>query len=78
MLTWVQIIISAVGLYFLFKIWGSLKGINDNTFLISTDTRKKEELNDALDKFAALYIANKKQKVVSFKTKIPLPPDEDE
>lgn len=75
MTNWIGIIILAIGLYLL---WRELRAIKDNTELISSDTKKKEELNAALDKFAVLYIANKKQKVVSFKTKIPLPPDEDQ
>ena len=54
----------------LYLIWRQLRAISENTWLISNDTRKKEELNEALDKFAALYIAKKgKEKVVSFKTK---------
>jgi hypothetical protein len=58
-----QFIVLLVCAYLLFRVWGELR-------VISSDTRKKEELNDALDKFAALYIAKKgKEKVISFKTK---------
>lgn len=62
MLQIAQFIVSLVCLYLLFRAWGELK-------VISSDTRKKEELNDALDKFAELYIAKKgKEKVAAFKT----------
>ena len=65
-----NIVIFIILLVCLYLIWRELKAINQNTYLISNDTRKKEELNDALDKFAALYIAKKgKEKIVSFKTK---------
>jgi hypothetical protein len=62
-------------------MWGELKRISDYTFLISSDTRKKDELNDALDKFAQIYLDTRKdkKKIVAFKVRdedddIPRPP----
>lgn len=64
MLTILQFIVGAASLYLLFRMWREL-------ITIASDTRKKEELSDALDKFAALYIIAKKgkEKVVTFKAK---------
>ena len=68
-------------MYLLFRMWGELKRISDYTFLISSDTRKKDELNDALDKFAQIYLDTRKdkKKIVAFKVRdedddIPRPP----
>ena len=49
----------------IFFIWLCLKELKT----ISSDTRKREELADALEKFAALYSSGTKKKVVSFKAK---------
>lgn len=48
----------------IFILWLVLKELK----LISSDTQKKEDLNNALDKFAALYLdAKEKKKTVAFK-----------
>jgi hypothetical protein len=48
-------------------LWLVLKQLR----LIASDTQKKEDLNDALDKFGALVMGEreKKKKIVAFKAK---------
>ena len=60
----INYILEIVNIFILWLVLGQLK-------LIASDTQKKEDLNDALEKFAALYVADKekKKKVVAFKVK---------
>lgn len=62
MLSIIQLFILAGILYFAFIGAGMLK-------VISEDTKKKEELNDALEKFGTLIMEQKKKKVVRFTAK---------
>lgn len=55
MLSIAQFIVSLVCLYLLFRVWGELK-------VISSDTRKKEELNESVLKLGALFVAASKKK----------------
>ena len=60
----INYILEIVNIFILWLVLGQLK-------LIASDTQKKEDLNDALEKFAALYVADKekKKKVVAFRVK---------
>ena len=60
----INYILEIVNIFILWLVLGQLK-------LIASDTQKKEDLIDALEKFAALYVADKekKKKVVAFRVK---------
>jgi hypothetical protein len=37
--------------------------------IIASDTQKKADLTDAMDKFAAIYLADKEKKMIAFKAR---------
>lgn len=58
----------------IFVLWLLLKELK----IIASDTQKKADLTDAMDKFAAIYLEDKKKKTIAFKARAAAQPDEEE
>jgi hypothetical protein len=59
MITIIQIVLSAANIYLIFLCLGQLK-------TIASETNKKEDLTNAMDRFAEIYLKEKKKKIISF------------